>query len=125
MCLTARVHFVACLCMHLVVREGSVSAACRLLQHQLLNWEGEVQVRAKKEYTPFPPPQLPRKVDLQLESGEYFLSKEIKEAKAAEEKHAAQASKVQDRKRQRQDTFVAPEVRSSHVRVYLQKHIAR
>ena len=35
----------------------------------------------KKEYTPFPPPQ-PRKVDLQLESGEYFLKPREKVAKA-------------------------------------------
>lgn len=43
----------------------------------------------KKVYTPFPPPQQPRKVDLQLESGEYFLKpreKEVKEAQRRKEK---------------------------------------
>ena len=39
---------------------------------------------AKKTYTPFPPAQLPRKVDLQLESGEYFLKAHEKEAKENE-----------------------------------------
>ncbi|CAD5117048.1 unnamed protein product [Dimorphilus gyrociliatus] len=39
--------------------------------------------RTKKEYTPFPPPQKPSKVDLQIESGEYFL----KEKKKREKKH--------------------------------------
>ncbi|KAK9863254.1 hypothetical protein WJX84_008705 [Apatococcus fuscideae] len=39
--------------------------------------KAKVQIK-KKEYTPFPPPQLPSKVDLQLESGEYFLSQESK-----------------------------------------------
>lgn len=34
--------------------------------------------RTKKEYTPFPPPQQPSKVDLQIESGEYFLKEKKK-----------------------------------------------
>lgn len=71
------------------------------------------QVGAKKEYTPFPPAQLPSKIDLQLESGEYFLSKEFKDAKKAEEKQESQQAKVVQKKRQRESAFVAPEVRSS------------
>ena len=69
------------------------------------------QVRKSKVYTPFPPAPQPSKVDLALESGEYFLSKEIKAAKAAAEKKQAQADKVSARKRQREDAFQVPTVR--------------
>ena len=40
-----------------------------------------LQARKEREYTPFPPAPTPRKVDLQLESGEYFLSDEQKRAR--------------------------------------------
>lgn len=40
----------------------------------------------RKKYTPFPPAQQPSKIDLQLESGEYFLSEAQKKKKADEEK---------------------------------------
>lgn len=36
-----------------------------------------VVVKPKKEYTPFPPPQMPRKIDLEMETGEYW-SKNLK-----------------------------------------------
>eukprot|EP01117_Protostelium_nocturnum_P000928 TRINITY_DN1125_c0_g1_i1.p1 TRINITY_DN1125_c0_g1~~TRINITY_DN1125_c0_g1_i1.p1 ORF type:complete len:371 (-),score=117.26 TRINITY_DN1125_c0_g1_i1:72-1184(-) len=41
--------------------------------------------REKKEYDPFPPAQQPRKVDLEMESGEYFLKEKLKENKREKE----------------------------------------
>lgn len=61
-----------------------------------------------KNYTPFPPPQQPSKVDLQLESGEYFLSQEQKAQRKAEHKAAKQAAAVADKRAQRAAAFVAP-----------------
>ncbi|KAF8164851.1 hypothetical protein B0H34DRAFT_686911 [Crassisporium funariophilum] len=62
----------------------------------------------KKVYTPFPPPQLPRKIDLQLESGEYFLKADDKEARDAERRKQKQAETTIKRRAERAEAFVAP-----------------
>ncbi|KAK6928838.1 Krr1, KH1 domain [Dillenia turbinata] len=79
------------------------------------NWDRKnvkqkkVKSKEKKEYTPFPPPQQPSKVDLQLESGEYFLSDKKKFAKKWQEKQERQAEKAAENKRKREAAFVPPE----------------
>ena len=62
----------------------------------------------KKEYTPFPPEQQPRKIDLQLESGEYFLSETEKRAKKKEAEKEKQTEKLHERQGERAKSFKAP-----------------
>lgn len=62
----------------------------------------------KKVYTPFPPAQLPRKIDLQLESGEYFLKASDKEAREIERRKQKQAETTEKRRVERAEAFVAP-----------------
>ncbi|KAK3042603.1 hypothetical protein RJ639_000855 [Escallonia herrerae] len=68
----------------------------------------KVKSKEKKKYTPFPPPQPPSKIDLQLESGEYFLSDKKKLAKKWLEKQERQADKAAENKRKREEVFVPP-----------------
>ena len=62
-----------------------------------------------KEYTPFPPEQLPRKEDIAMMSGEYFLSDkakdDLKKKKKREEKQAQKQERLQAKARE----FEAPE----------------
>ncbi|KAF8024484.1 hypothetical protein BT93_F1608 [Corymbia citriodora subsp. variegata] len=69
----------------------------------------KVKTKEKKPYTPFPPPQPPSKVDLQLESGEYFLSDNKKSEKQWREKQEKQAEKSAENKRKREAAFMPPE----------------
>ncbi|SCV02804.1 LANO_0G00342g1_1 [Lachancea nothofagi CBS 11611] len=68
-----------------------------------------IKHKENKVYTPFPPVQLPRKVDLQIESGEYFLSKKEKEAKKLDERKKEQSEKQVEKDKQRAKNYVAPE----------------
>ncbi|XP_074570800.1 KRR1 small subunit processome component homolog [Curcuma longa] len=72
------------------------------------NVQRKVKAKAKKPYTPFPPPQPPSKLDLELESGEYFLSVKKKSAKKWQEKKEKQAEKAAENKRKREAAFVPP-----------------
>lgn len=69
----------------------------------------QVKSKEKKPYTPFPPPQQPSKIDLQLESGEYFLSNKKKLAKKWQERQEKQAEKTAENKRRREEAFIPPE----------------
>ncbi|KAI0052596.1 hypothetical protein FA95DRAFT_1482992 [Auriscalpium vulgare] len=62
----------------------------------------------KKVYTPFPPAQQPRKVDLQLESGEYFLKPHEKKRREEQERRHKQTETSAKRRAERAEVFVAP-----------------
>lgn len=68
-----------------------------------------LRVREKRTYTPFPPPQQPRKVDLEIESGEYFLSKEQKDAVAKEKRDQQRQKRKAEVAELRAKDFVPPQ----------------
>ncbi|KAF8004487.1 hypothetical protein HF325_001935 [Metschnikowia pulcherrima] len=67
------------------------------------------ETKKPKVYTPFPPAQQPRKVDLQIESGEYFLGKKEKQLKDLQDKRTKQEEVTEERKAERNKAFEAPE----------------
>lgn len=62
----------------------------------------------KKKETPFPPAPQPSKVDLALESGEFFLKKEQKQLQVKAAKEAQQQEKTQERLNKRKAAFTPP-----------------
>jgi len=72
--------------------------------------------KESKPYTPFPPAQQPRKVDLQLESGEYFASEEQRMSQQLTvKKEQAHLTSLQNRKRRLEEDETAP-TKSSEIK---------
>ncbi|KAI4108729.1 MAG: hypothetical protein L6R37_000893 [Teloschistes peruensis] len=69
----------------------------------------KVADKSKKTYTPFPPPQEKSKVDLQIESGEYFLGKQAKERAVKEQREEKQRAKQAEKNLKRQQEFAPPQ----------------
>jgi ribosomal RNA assembly protein len=68
----------------------------------------KVTDKSKKVYTPFPPAQEKSKVDLQIESGEYFLGKEAKQRAQRERRDTVMKEKMEEKKRKREVEYEAP-----------------
>ncbi|KAN0030793.1 hypothetical protein ACTA71_009438 [Dictyostelium dimigraforme] len=82
-----------------------------LPQFKKTNQNKKKKVQRKKkdrDAAPFAPPQLPRKEDLAMESGEYFASEEKKRRKIQADREAKHAESEQKRKDERQKSQIAP-----------------
>ena len=64
--------------------------------------------KSKKPYTPFPPPQERSKIDLQIESGEFFLGKHAKDRAKKEERLERQKERREEKQNGRDQAFVPP-----------------
>jgi ribosomal RNA assembly protein len=68
----------------------------------------KTKVKKKKSKDVFPPQPMPRKEDLQMESGEYFLNEQERQAKQRRELLETQKLKSIERKRERAKEFEPP-----------------
>ena len=73
----------------------------------------KIRDTSNSSYTPFPPSQQPRKIDQELDSGEYFLNEAQRKAKKLAEKKTKAYENSQQRKREREADFIAPNEKKS------------
>uniref|UniRef100_A0A4W3I6P7 KRR1 small subunit processome component n=1 Tax=Callorhinchus milii TaxID=7868 RepID=A0A4W3I6P7_CALMI len=67
----------------------------------------------KKQYTPFPPPQLESKIDQELASGEYFLKAQQKRRKKLTDIRVKEAEATVKRQEERNKAFIPPKEKST------------
>jgi ribosomal RNA assembly protein len=67
--------------------------------------------------SPFPKENLPRKEDLLMETGEYFLSKKEREVKKIAERNEAQKEKSSAKRKEMEKAYVAPKEKRQKTRV--------
>eukprot|EP00927_Polykrikos_kofoidii_P074294 TRINITY_DN70281_c0_g1_i1.p1 TRINITY_DN70281_c0_g1~~TRINITY_DN70281_c0_g1_i1.p1 ORF type:complete len:401 (-),score=94.91 TRINITY_DN70281_c0_g1_i1:62-1264(-) len=66
------------------------------------------KIKKKKSRDVFPPQQMPRKEDLMMETGEYFLNEQEREQKKRVERQEKQKVKTIERKKERAKVFEPP-----------------
>jgi ribosomal RNA assembly protein len=69
-------------------------------------------VKEEKEYNPFPPEQKPRKIDIQLESGDYFMQENKKKKKKVSKEENEVNERVferEEKKQMKKNKLIAPE----------------
>lgn len=67
----------------------------------------------KRSYTPFPPAQTPSKIDLQLDSGEYFLTEHQKKSQSMAEKHKKSIDRKEERRIEKEKVYEVPSASSA------------
>ena len=65
--------------------------------------------KSKKVYTPFPQAQEKSKIDLEIESGAYFMAKSAKVQAEQQGRLGRQKEKTEQRQQERAEAFVPPE----------------
>ena len=81
----------------------------RKVKQQAATKKPAVVKKEKKPYTPFPPAPTPRQEDIAMETGEYFLKEEQKEAKKLQEKKEKQKIKKAEKDAKKALSFIPPE----------------
>lgn len=89
--------------------EGLSGANSTPLSSRPLEYGEQAKEKLKKKvYTPFPPPQQPSKIDLQIESGEYFLKPREKKAKEIKDRQERQEAHQVKKDKEREKVYIAP-----------------